>query len=90
MGELGFLVRATEVRRLGDRARVVQHIHSPPPLSRSFAVVVREGGMDRGRGHPSRRFGDTSRGWIGGGERAHQMNGWKRMICWQKMNFERS
>lgn len=62
LGELGFIARVSEVHRLGRRARVVQRNLNHPPPSRSFTEVVREGGMDRGRGQPPRRFGDDSRG----------------------------
>lgn len=66
MGKLGFLARTSEICRLGARARVVRQTLHPLLLDHSFAALVREGGMDRGRGRPPRCFGDSARGWIGG------------------------
>lgn len=70
LGELGFPARASEVRRWGGGAREVRQNHIPPPLSRSFASVVREGVMDRGRGCPPRQFGDSAGRWSGGNRSA--------------------
>lgn len=81
LGETGYCASSRDIRRFGDKARVVRRNRSPPPLSRSFVEVVKEGGMDRGRGRFPRRFGDASRSWIGVNG-VLRKSGWRRMIFW--------
>lgn len=63
LGELGFCASLRDIRRFGGKARVVRRNCSPPPLSKSFAEVVKGGEMDRGRGRLPWRFGDASCRW---------------------------
>ena len=81
LGKLGFVARASEVRRLGSRAQIVRRVRNPPPLQRSFVEAVKEGVMDRERGRYPRRFGGGVVLDIGWGVReAPPMSGWKKMI----------
>jgi hypothetical protein len=43
--ESGYPARPEEIRWPGSQARHIRRVGEPPPLSRSFAQVVREGKM---------------------------------------------